>query len=481
MHADDGAGQGSADAFAPGPALVLGAGVSGVAAAQLLAARGFAPLWVASEAAPKTALPAGAILHTAPLAETVRAFAAATLGRGRLCYVSPGLALTHPGVAEARALGFTLCGELSLGGAFYGGRDVAVTGSKGKSSLVKLLADALTAAGLRAEPCGNYGRAFCAVAAEAAPPPCAVVECSSFQLETADAHFRPDHAVLLNLSCDHLNRHGTMEAYRDAKLALFRHLAPGALALVPAAADDPCGLAACARKNFPGRTFQTFGCGADADWRYDAGTVTGPDGRAFRIAGSYFDNAVTGPAGAAACALLTAMGLSTAQVEAAFAQFKPLAHRMQTAARWGAVSWIDNSKATNLDALLASVRMAPKPVLLLAGGRLKEPLSLSGRVLLETGVRKVYTYGEASAAMASSWAPALPTARCETLAEAMATAEEDLRRGFAHNGSVLLAPGTASFDQFTGYEERGDAFQALARQSAEALRTAAAPAPESLS
>lgn len=450
------------------PALVLGAGVSGRAAALLLRKRGYSPVVVASETEPcdeDGMLHEACVLRTGPLEAAVleakKAFSPLAL-----CYVSPGLSLTHPGVEAARREGLPIVGELSLGGAFYRGRVTAVTGSKGKSSVVKFLADALRSEGRTAKPCGNYGTPFCAIAAEAEPCQDAIVECSSFQAETATSLFRPDIVVLLNLSKDHLNRHGTMEAYRAAKVRLFSFLPAGGLALVPAPGEDAWALAEQVRALRGDLDIQTFGGTASgADWRYEDGYLRSPEGSRITICGTYFDNAIVGPAAAAAYAVLVRRGLSPESIERAFCRFEPLPHRMQRVAEQDGIVWIDNSKATNLEALLASVKMAPKPVLLLAGGRLKEPLSLSGRVLLASGAQKVYTYGEASEAMASGWSADLPVSRCTTLKETLTVCERDICQGAVHlPASVLLAPGTASFDQFRSYAERGDVFAVLVRE-----------------
>ncbi|MBQ3809991.1 MAG: UDP-N-acetylmuramoyl-L-alanine--D-glutamate ligase, partial [Kiritimatiellae bacterium] len=371
-----------------------------------------------------------------------------------------------PEAAAARAAGLRLCGELDLGAALWRGRLVAVTGSKGKSSLVKLLADALRAAGLSAEPCGNYGTPLCALADAEEPPDFAVCECSSFQLEWARGSLAPEVAILLNVSQDHLDRHGTMEAYRDAKLSLFAGQGRGGVALLPASGS--AGSLARYAELFPDRPApQTFGAEPEADWRWTRGGVQHPaTGRAGRVAGSYFDNEVLGPAAAAAVAALDALGLTREQIEAAFRAFEPLPHRMRTVAVRDGVAWIDNSKATSLAALEASVRMAPRPVLLVAGGRLKEPLSLRGETLAALGVAKVYAVGECGAAMARAWGAALPAEDCGDLERACAAAARDAAA--LRPGCVLLAPGTASFDQFRSFEERGDRFAALARSARDA-------------
>ena len=451
-------------------AIVFGAGVSGRAAARALLRRGVRVAVAVREADSATdglaALGASVRVGdpAASVAEWVR-----ENGAGAAVF-SPGIPPSAPEFLAAANAGLRIVGELALGCALFEGRSIAVTGSKGKSSLVKLLSDALSANGFPAVPCGNYGTPLCEVADLEPAPAFAVTECSSFQLQTADESLRPESAVLLNLSRDHLNRHGTMEAYREAKLSLFSWQRDGAQALLPAPADDPWGLAAAFASMFPGRAFETFGRAPGADWRHAGHAVLhAATGARIDVRGSYFDNEVLGPAAAAACAVLRRIGLSDDATGRALRAFAPLPHRMSAVGAGRGVVWIDNSKATSLAALLASVRMAPKPVRLLAGGRLKEPLSTTGKELLDSGVEMAYTLGECGAEMARAWSGALPVRECGTLAAAVRAAASDLPAGA--RGCVLLAPGTASFDQFRNFEERGDAFARFVRSFVPELNT----------
>ena len=452
----------------PNEAIVLGVGASGCAAARALLRRGARVALVAPPLPPGPHATAGEPEALEALgAELLRMPAAAAVAgwaprhAGAAAVFSPGIAPSSPEAAAARAVGLRLFGELDLGAALWRGRLVCVTGSKGKSSLVKLLADALRAAGHTAEPCGNYGLPLCALADREAPPDFAVCECSSFQLEWARGALAPEVAILLNVSQDHLDRHGSIEAYRDAKLSLFAGQGRGAFALLPAAGSE--GALARYAALFPDRPpLQTFGAEEAAQWRWTRGGVSHPaTGREWRTAGSYFDNDVLGPAAAAAVAALDALGLAREQIEAALRAFEPLPHRMRTIGSRGGVAWIDNSKATSLAALEASVRMAPKPVFLLAGGRLKEPVSLPPNKLVEIGVEKVYTFGECAPLLQRVWSTGLPAEPCETLERAVAAAARDTAGLPA--GSVLLAPGTASFDQFRSFEHRGERFAELFR------------------
>lgn len=449
-------------------AIVVGAGASGCAAARALLRRGVRVALVAPPLPPGPHAPAGGPEALASLgAEVLRMPAAEAVagwgGRhaGAAAVFSPGISPRSPEAAAAREAGLRPCGELGLGASLWRGRLLAVTGSKGKSSLVKLLADALRAAGFSAEPCGNYGTPLCALADAAPPPDFAVCECSSFQLEWSGGSLAPEVAVLLNVSADHLDRHGSVEACRDVKLSMFAGQGPGAVALLPAAGS--AGALARYAELFPDRPPpRTFGAEPGAQWRWTAGRVDHPaTGRAWRVAGSYFDNAVLGPAAAAGVAALDALGLPREAVERALRAFEPLPHRMQPVRTLGGVAWIDNSKATSLAALEASVRMAPKPVFLFAGGRLKEPMALPGARLAALGVRKAYLFGECAPAMEEAWSGALPVAPCGTLERAVAEAARDTAD--LASGSVLLAPGTASFDQFSSFKERGAAFAAAVR------------------
>lgn len=451
-------------------AIVFGIGVSGTAAVKLLLHRGvtvFVSCTRESDATTDLCRLGAKILVGEPV-DTLRQFVD-THPADPLAVFSPGIPMTEPEAVCCRRTGIGIIGELELGSEMLRSRMIAVTGSKGKSSLVKLIADTLGGSGVTAVPCGNYGTALCDVADGENPPAVAVVECSSFQLETIGNVFKPSTAIVINLSRDHLDRHLTMENYRDTKLGLFKNMRGGDLALLPAVSGDSHGLLAAFRRMY-GRDAATFGNGADAQWRYVGGTVVN-EGCGFRatVSGSYFDNDVLGPAAAAACAALWAEGLSVEAVEAGFEKFKPLAHRMQLVGEIHGVRFVDDSKATSIAALLAGASMSPPPVYLIAGGRLKEKITVTGKEVVTSGVKKAYVIGECMEEMASAWSPGLETERCGNLSEAVSAAFRDAPRG----GTVLLSPGTASFDQFKDYKQRGEIFTQLVNDLREnAVKTA---------
>ena len=426
-------------------ALVFGGGVSGKAAAELLRREGA-----------EVTLLDGDVPFPADEYE--------------LAVTSPGIALDHPWQRAARERRIPVVSELQLGAErwrAHGGRMLAVTGSKGKSSVVKLVADTLTLAGRPAVPCGNYGTPLCAICNSYLPSspipspspssslsssipyslspihslPWAVVEVSSFQLETTEL---PDDAfeaaALLNLQEDHLDRHGSREVYHALKLrllAMTRH--PIDVSEVSASPEDAHAL----------------------------------------FAGSYFDNPILSANGFAAVKLLRAAGLDDAALAAGFAAFVPLPHRMQEVCVRDGVRFIDDSKATSIAALCAGITMATaknagfdghgnelsidrrqSKCLLIAGGLAKGDDPKIAFTPLQCGVKKVYLIGSCAQQLQEAWSGVVPCEMCGTLENAVAAARRDAVSGDA----VLLSPGTASFDQFQSYNERGAAFAALAEK-----------------
>ncbi len=319
-----------------------------------------------------------------------------------LVVASPGLKVVSElqfGVEGLRARGVKL---------------LAVTGSKGKSSVVKVVADGLNGAGRRAVACGNYGLPVSAVGA------CewAVVEVSSFQLETTS--LPPDAfeaAAILNLQEDHIDRHGSVGAYH----ALKRRLT--AMACRAYVCDAP----------------------AEADGLF---------------AGSYFDNAILRTNGRIAVALMRTAGLSDDEVRAAFASFKPLDHRMQEVGVFGGVRCVDDSKATSLAALAAGVVMAGAGIRLVAGGLPKGDDPKSVLSPLTERVKKVYLIGVAADTFAKAWSGAVDCEVCGTMERAVARAMAEASPG----ETLLLSPGTASFDQFNSFGERGEVFARLVQK-----------------
>jgi UDP-N-acetylmuramoylalanine--D-glutamate ligase len=438
-------------------ALVLGAGVSGEAAALLLLARGGRVLLIDEGEEAKAAAAAARVRQAGGRAVFgVRDLPQEAFG---VCVVSPAFAVSHPWVEACRRRGLRMISELELGGCYWEGKILAVTGSKGKSSVVKFCSDTLELAGVTASPAGNYGIPLCRLALEKPQRAWAVAEVSSFQMEHT-LTFSPDVAILLNIQADHLDRHADMAEYKALKLKLFSALRRGGCALLPSQLDDEGAVP-------EGVSRLRFGADAGCDWQYAEHAVKGLlDGQFSKIglAGTWFDNEILGLAAAAAAAALRVAGLTDAQIGRGLKAFQPLAHRVQqvgVSAR--GVCFVDDSKATSLAATAAALRMVRKPVRLIAGGLLKETDLESIKELLTKTTQKVYLIGRCSAQMFQAWASAVPCEECGTLEHAVEAAVREAQPG----ETVLLSPGTASFDQFTSYRERGERFTTQVRAVAD--------------
>lgn len=380
-------------------------------------------------------------------------------GNFDLCVTSPSIPLGHAFLAECARRSIPVIAEMELGYAFWRGRILAVTGSKGKSSIVKLCADTISAAGTKAIPCGNYGTPLCDVVLDSPDAKWAVAETSSFQLEHVTA-FRPDAAIILNIQADHLDRHGTMAEYARMKMRIFERQGAGCVAFVP---EDMDSFGNPLPVNVP---LLAFGSGEGADWRWSPGRISGEiGGRTHYIdtSGSWFDNGVLGPGAAAAAGAMAFAGLRDEDIAHGMLSFEPLPHRMQRVAEKGGVVFIDDSKATSLTATSAALSMAPGRVRLIAGGRLKETDVDFLKPFLSKRTRKVYLIGECEDRLLASWRDAAPCVICHTIDAAVRTAAAEAEAG----DCVMLSPGCASFDQFKGYGQRGDVFAGLVKSIAD--------------
>lgn len=360
-----------------------------------------------------------------------------------LAVTSPGIPLTHPWQVRARELDIPVISELQLGAERFrarGGKMLAVTGSKGKSSVVKIVSDGINLAGGKAVPCGNYGKPLCEVVNELKDgenPPWAVVEVSSFQMETTDLPSDAfEAAAILNLQEDHLDRHGSAETYH----ALKRRL----LAMAKQKFDFS------AFKGLDGLYVEPYNWDEVAD-------------ECFRFPGSYFYNDVLAPNGVVAALLMGCAGLSKAEIRRAFREFEPLPHRMQLVAEIDGVRYVDDSKATSIAALVAGVEMAGVGVRLVAGGLPKGDNPKIAISVLSKSVQKVYLIGACADQFYEAWKDAVECEKCGTVQEAVKRAMREAKRG----ETVLLSPGTASFDQFKSYGERGDVFAATVKEGRE--------------
>ena len=428
-------------------ALVLGLASSGEAAARLLLSEG-AQVLIADGGDSEILRRRAAALQA--LGAEVRLGAAApAYGDFEIAIVSPGIPVTSDMVKAVAARGIPVVSEVELGWSRFAGRVLAVSGSNGKSTLVKLCAEALALAGRQVAIAGNYGPPASAVVRAGKHPDWLVLEISSFQLETVQA-FRPDVGVLLNVTPNHLDRHGDFKAYRQLKSRLFARMAaadtgitdPDILPEIRALAGSP-------------NRWVTAGVHPAADFFYQPGAIHVPHLRKkINLSGTIFDNEVMGLTAAAAAAALSACEVEASYLAAAARAFQPLPHRLQNVADVRGVKYIDDSKATNLAAMMAALRMTPRPIRLIAGGLSKHEPYEPARILLGEKVISAHLIGQAAETMARAWRGAVPCVINGTLAQAVAEAARQAVPG----DTVLLSPGCASFDQFHNFEERGERF-----------------------
>lgn len=409
---------------------ILGAGASGLAAARLLAEHGMRG-WCVAEARPSP--------------ERIRELDTAGFpwraeppdADPERVVLSPGIPVAHPLVRGFRERGVPVEPEWEVGARFLRGKTLAITGTLGKTTMAMVARDLLSAAGNRTTLSGNIGVPVCEIARTAPEADAHVMELSSFQLE-APGEFAPAAAVCLNLFANHLDRHGSLEAYAAAKARLFRHMEAGAPAQWPK--DFPARVDTRARWTPPLSAPRPewndtpFASGPLADNLRRLWPVLSP----WRL-----------PDSAAETALLRG--------------FTPPPHRRQVLHIPGAGRVVDDSKSTCLAATRAALEAETAGVHLVAGGRGKgeDPAGLAE--VLSAKRASVYLIGQSAAAFAACWREA--AAHCEVCG----TLERALERVWARRDAsrpLLFSPGCASFDQFTDFARRGEEFQRLVRKKA---------------
>jgi UDP-N-acetylmuramoylalanine--D-glutamate ligase len=376
-------------------------------------------------------------------------------GCGRVV-MSPGFDGRHPRFAALRQAGAEVISEIEFAFRRLQARVIAVSGSNGKSTTVSLVQHLLTSAGVRSRLAGNIGMPLIAEIDDIPAGSLAVLELSSFQLEEID-RFRPEVAVLLNVTPDHLDRYPSMAEYSAAKFNLFKNQGPTDVMVLNA--DDP--LLRDAGKLGRGRPFwfsisrpQTRGAhleGQDLVLDMGAGRET-VSLRRNPLRGIH--NLENIMAAALAC---RAVGLDSAAIEGGLADFRGLAHRMEAAGRVGRVEFINDSKATNVDAALKSIASIDGDLVVILGGKDKGGDFRALLEPLQQRARRVLLLGKAAPLLAeqlSALGDRLAFVR--DLEDAVVSGYGVLR---AAGGTVLLAPACASFDMFDNFEHRGEVFK----------------------
>ena len=441
--------------------LVFGLARTGIAAARALAAGGAVPLaW--DDGAAGRALAEREGIHLADPA-------ALDWSRIAALVLSPGVPLTHPEphaiVRAARAAGVKVIGDVELfAGATARGAApvVGITGTNGKSTTTALIGHLVVSAGRTAAVGGNLGRAVL----DLDPVPANgayVVELSSFQIDLVDT-LAPDVAILLNLSPDHLDRHGTMDGYAAVKERLFRDQRAGQTAIV-GIEDAHCAAIADRLDRGPARVLRisTLGPVARGVYVVDGILFDAIDGAAERVCDLAALPRLPGrhnwQNAAAAYAAARALGISRAAILDGLASFPGLAHRMELVAEIDGVRFVNDSKATNADAA-AKALGAYDAIWWIAGGKAKAG-GIESLGAFFPRVRRAYLIGDAADAFAGTLAGKADHVVAGTLDRAVADAFRDARAARDQKPVVLLSPACASFDQFKDYEERGARFRDL--------------------
>jgi UDP-N-acetylmuramoylalanine--D-glutamate ligase len=426
---------------------VLGAGLSGAAAALLLRSEG-ANVTVLDSADEKKLL-RSTIDNLR--AQGVRVVCGLDADRNSDRY---DLIVASPGIDPASALGrnfwsrkVDIIGELELGWRSCDTPVIAITGTNGKTTTTEMLAQMLNQCGQKTIACGNIGKPLSEVAREKIKYDVLTVEVSSFQLETIRT-FHPSIALWLNFAPDHLDRYKSVAEYRAAKLRLFDNQTSDDVAIVNASESLP---ELRARKV----TFSAYT--NRADLRLSEGVIVFENKPVLRISEMKLRGAHNIENLMATLAAGHARGLSFEQMVLPLSAYQPQPHRCEFVRQIGDVDYINDSKATNLDALEKALQSQTKPVVLIAGGKDKGFNYQPMRAMVKEKVRAVILIGEMAKQITRDWDGAVKTETATSLADAVERAHATAKSGEV----VLFSPGTSSFDMFKSYADRGDQFRAL--------------------
>lgn len=436
--------------------LVVGMARSGIAAAELLAKHG------------AKAVLSDQKTHIEGIDRLTRLGCESRLGeppealidRCDLVVVSPAIPQDAPVILAAKAMDIPVIAELELAARCLPGITVAITGTNGKTTTSTLLGDIFTKAGKMTKVAGNIGLPLSAVSLIAGPEDYTVIEVSSFQLEHMPS-FHPNGAAILNLTPDHLNRHGTMEAYGALKESMLRNQEAGDFFVYNA--DDPYCVAVAARAKARAIPFSRTKPQRQGAWIEDGQLIL--EGRALCDA-SELGSGLPGPHNLenalAAAAMAMALSIPAPVIRHTLRTFPGVEHRMEAVRSFKGVRYINDSKGTNPDSSIQAVKSMSVPTILIAGGQDKQ-ISFHGfaeAIHQNENIRHVVLIGDT----ANHIAEALSAVGYSAFTIAGYDFEKavETAQGLAvEGGAVLLSPACASFDMFNDFEERGARFKEL--------------------
>lgn len=437
--------------------VVIGMGKTGIAVASFLGARGAAV--VAVDEKPSSQWGEGFESLTGQPWLKVGNYDATVLDGADMVVPSPGVAPHHEILVAAQAGKIPIISEIELAYRFIKVPIIAVTGTNGKTTTTTLLGRILAHAGKKVFVGGNIGNPLIEYAASPQTDDFIVAEISSFQLQWIGT-FRPHAAMLLNITCDHVNYHGSFGAYRQVKAGIFKNQQSTDLAILNAEDETQKGLAASIQAQVV--SFSSKRSLKPGIFLQDEMIVyVKPDGSEERyplnmisLPGLHnVENVMAAVAAARFC------GCSQESTVGAVSSFHGLPHRIEFAGEKSAVKFYDDSKGTNVDAVLRALQTFSTPVILLLGGRDKDGNFDALQPLLPLKTKQVVLFGEARERILPQLGKSTPVRKEATLREAVLSAYRSAQPG----DIILLSPGCASFDEFANYKERGNYFKEVVR------------------
>ncbi len=432
---------------------MLGAGRSGLGVAKLLLRHG-ASVFLSESAPPNEKREALAVLESLQIFYEFGEHSEKVLQHDGIV-VSPGIPRDHPILQSAQKAHIPIWGELEVASWFCKSPIVAVTGSNGKSTVTQWIGEVFKNSGLPTLVAGNIGNAFSEWVEKSTPEGVVVLEVSSFQLETIET-FHPFIALFLNLSQDHLNRHGTLENYGRMKARIFENQTEKDFAILNGEDDYVQFLtqSICSQKLFFGHTPFGEQCGFVRDKKLVL-RLNHREEELLPVSelGIPGDHSLQN---ALAVALATRVfGVKKEVIAETLRTFRGLPHRLEWVRTLDGVRWINDSKATNVDSVRYALGSFEAPIVLIAGGRDKDSDFTVLREEVKKRVRCVVLIGEAAVKIEKAWKGACPLLRAKSLQEAVQVARKQAQPGDV----VLLSPACASFDMFKNFEDRGEQFK----------------------
>lgn len=437
--------------------VVIGMGKTGIAAATFLGDRGASVIAVDE----KPAVQWGE--RFAPIADrpwlTTGSYDETALAGADMIVPSPGIPPYNGILVAAQKKNIPILSEIELAYRFLRVPLVVVTGTNGKTTTTTLLGEILKDAGKKVFVGGNIGNPLIEYADTPQTDDFIVAEISSFQLQWMAA-FRPRAAMLLNITCDHINYHGSFEEYRRIKARVFENMGASDMAILNADDETQSGLESSIRAQvvkFSSKGMLAGGMFLRGDtlvYRKPDGTEESYPRSMIRLPGLHnVENVMAAVAAARFC------GCPPESVIRTVSGFKGLAHRIEFAGEKNAVRFYDDSKGTNVDAVVRALQTFDRPVILLLGGRDKDGNFGALRGLFKKKVKQVILFGEARDRIEPQIGKNVPIGKEPTLRAATLRAYREAGAG----DIVLLSPGCASFDEFANYRERGNFFKDVVR------------------